>query len=271
MGMVLGITIRSIPFQIQRDLRDVRWMFGMKTANCYTKKLKMNYKIIQDENLLKSFIDWLPDLEPNEVFYCCLFARKKYCPELVFSSDKTQLKRFTAMKTTLFDKIRQLECPIGSYRLKDRDVPQEALVLYINPNPRDLIRASYESIKSLTTCLQNKSQGFNPHQEVLSCIQRAKSRTVYFDVDIDEPDADRLANTIAWIESWINPDCLTFVKTRGGCHCLIEVDKIKKEYSKTWHKNITSLSNVDQTSDQLLPVVGCCQGGFVPFLYFSDL
>ena len=224
----------------------------------------MNYQIICDEGKFRQFIDWLPDLEPNETFYCCLFSRKKYCPELVYSSDKTQLKRFTANKITLYDKVRQLECPVGSYRLKDRSVPQESLVLYINPNPRDLIRASFESIKSLTTCLQNKSQGFNPHQEVISCIQRAKSRTIWFDVDIDESDESILSDTIDQIKTFINSDCLTFVRTRGGIHCLVEVSKIKEEYKRTWHKNITSLSNVDQTSDQLLPVVGCCQGGYVP-------
>ena len=223
-----------------------------------------NYKIIADEVILRSFIDFLPDLNDNEAFYCCLFSRKKYCPELVHSSNKTQLKRFTASKATLYEKIRQLEVPVGSYRLKDRYVPQESLVLYINPNPRDYIRATFESIKSLTTILQNKSKNFNPHQEVMSCIQRAKSRTIWFDVDIDENDPDLLTSTIEILKGYVNPDCLSFVRTRGGVHCLVEVGKIQEEHRRTWHKNITSLPNVDQTSDQLLPVPGCVQGGFVP-------
>lgn len=227
----------------------------------------MNYKIISDEIIFRNFIDWLPELLPNECFYGCLFSRKKYCPELIHSSDKTQLKRFTAIKSTLYDKVKQLECPIGSYRLKDRDVPQDSLVLYINPNPRDLIKASFESIKSLTTCLQNKSIGFNPHQEVMSCIQRSKSRTIYFDVDIDESDNDRLFESINQIKSYINPDCLTVLRTRGGVHCLVDVSKIKEQYKRTWHKNIISVNNVDQTSDQLLPAAGCIQGGFVPYFF----
>lgn len=225
----------------------------------------MNYKVIQDEQLFLKFIEWLPDLERNEMFYCCLFSRKKYCPELVYSSDKSQLKRFTATKNTLYDKVRQLECPIGSYRLKDREVPQESLVLYINPNPRDLIKASFESIKELATCLQNKSQGFNPYQEVISCIQRASSRKIWFDIDIDQTDQNMLNHTIQIIKETLNNDCLTFIKTRGGVHCLIETAKIKEEYKKTWYTQIMGLPNIDQTSDQLLPVVGCCQGGFVPY------
>ena len=54
----------------------------------------MNYKIIcEEENLLK-FIEWLPDLETDEQFYGCLFARKKYDSTGIVKSDKGQLKLY---------------------------------------------------------------------------------------------------------------------------------------------------------------------------------
>ncbi len=224
----------------------------------------MNYQLISDLSALEQFVNWLPDLEVNERFYGCLFARKKYCPDLVQSNDKTQLKRFITTKQNLIDKIRQLECPVGSYKLKDRDVPQESLVVYINPNPRDMIKASFAGIRKLSDCLQNKASGFNPHAEILSCIQRSVSRKIYFDIDIDEPDPNKLWDVYNQIQSFINPDCLTYVQTRGGIHCLIRLDQIEDKYKKNWHKNITTLPSVDQTSDQLLPIVGCVQGGFTP-------
>jgi len=38
------------------------------------------YKIIYDEETLINFINWLPDLKDNEIFYLSLFCRKKYAP-----------------------------------------------------------------------------------------------------------------------------------------------------------------------------------------------
>lgn len=199
----------------------------------------MNYKIIADQQILNSFIDWLPDLQENELFYCCLFARKKYCPDLVHSSDKTQLKRFTCKKENLVDKLKQLECTFGSYKLKDREVPQEALVCYINPNPRDIIKASFEGIKVLSDSLQFKGANFNPHQQIMSCIQRSVGRKIWVDIDIDEPDNDKQKQIINSIYQSINPQAITLIQTRGGLHCLIQTSKIKDEYKKHGSRVLT--------------------------------
>jgi hypothetical protein len=71
-----------------------------------------NYKIVQDKNQLDHFVETiLPDLKPNEKFYITLLARKKHFSPL--KSDKGQLKRILATKELLYNKLRQLECPIG--------------------------------------------------------------------------------------------------------------------------------------------------------------
>lgn len=229
----------------------------------------MNYEIIKDEEALKSFIEWLPDLEESETYYLCLFARSKYTKDLEgkngiphIKSDKAQLKRFTSRKKDLLTKIRQLECSVGSYTQREIIIPQEALALYITVNPRDMWKAMYGSIRHLATCLQNTNRGVNPHQEVMSEIQRSKSRTCYVDFDLDSKRTH--PTDLIEFGKIINTEAITIIETRGGYHILVDPKKVEDQYRKTWYQNMSKLPNVDQTGDCMIPVVGCTQGNFVP-------
>lgn len=236
------------------------------------------YKIITDEEALIKFIEWLPDLKDNETFYLSLFCRKKYAPEagMVKSNDKTQLKRFTANKENMIDKIRQLEIPLGYYKLKDVVAPQEALVLYIMPNPRCMKKATELMGKKCWDLI--RSENYNLHQEAMSCIQQSKSYGFVVDFDIDTKDVDLTKlNDIFFpiASSQFKNKPFDIVETRGGYHVLIQPN-YATAYLKAinsfgghqvdinWYKRITEICPVDQSSDQMLPVVGTFQGGFVP-------
>jgi hypothetical protein len=221
----------------------------------------MNYKIIADEAILIDFINWLPELKNNECYYVTLFARNKYAKDSELKSDKQQLKRLTSNKEFLFDKIKQMECEIGSYKQKGLPIPQEALALYITLNPRNYEVAARESAIDLVRLITNEYNGYNPHQVVLTNIQKACGTKKYFDIDFDNVEIDAVKSVI---EESINNDSLTYLKTRGGFHLLIELDKIKNEYKKSWYKNITSMEGVDVRGDNLIPVPGCFQGMFIP-------
>jgi len=217
-----------------------------------------HYQIITNLSRLEAFIDWLPDLEPHEKFYCSLFARKKYAPDGVKSSDKANLKRFLADKKQLVRKIRQLEVPLGAYELKDGPAPQVSLAFYINPNPRDMHKVMYDGIIRFTEILQRGHRHLNPHAEIMSCLQRSVSRKVYLDFDIDDKNFD-----LSQLEGIINQDALSILETRGGYHVLVQLSKVEEQYKKTFFNAIRDLG-VDQVGDQLLPVPGCVQGGFTP-------
>lgn len=217
-----------------------------------------NYKIIWNEQALLEFIEWLPNLNENEVFYCALFARKKYATELIKSNDKAQLKRFVANKENLLYKIKQLEIPFGHYKLRDTEVPQEALVFYLMPNPRCMVKATYKAIRHCADLLENTNKGYNLVQETISCVQKSKSRTVFVDFDIDDKNADlQLLKQIGLPE-----DCYTVVETRGGYHILVDVRRFQSRDFPYWYNNMKELFVVDQVQDQLLPVPGTIQGGF---------
>ena len=229
-----------------------------------------NYKIINDEKQLIEFIDWLPDLKPHETYYTCLFARAKYSEGLVLPSRQTQLKRFTSNKAYLLSKIKQLECALGSYTYKGLPIPQQALALYINPNPRDLEKATRNSLIKFAHLITKPYTGYNPHTEVLSEIQTAHSRKVYMDFDFDGVEPLTVLGTLNE-KNTINLDALHIIKTRGGCHVLVELNKIQSYFKNTWYQSIAQMEGVDNKGDELLPVPGCSQGNFTPFFFMKDM
>lgn len=227
----------------------------------------MTYEIITDEKALREFIDWLPDCQENEQFYCCLFARMKYVKHLENSgvphikSDKSQLKRFTSKKEYLFDKISQLECKVGAYRFNDVPVPQESLALYVSPNPRDLWRATVRSIGQLAKVLECNGKNSNPHQEVMSEIQKSVGTSKYVMFDIDEKNDKVLQECIDHASGYCD-----VTETRGGYHIFVHKDKIPLIQEKMWYLKIAAFADV--TGDSLTCVNGTYQGGWTPkFVY----
>ena len=214
----------------------------------------MNYTIIADEQKLRDFIDWLPVCDINEQFYCCLFMRKKYCPLVPWiKSDKGQLKRFTSTKEKMFDKIAQLEVKVGAYKFDGTDVPQESLALYVSPNPRDLWKATVRSIGQLAKVLECNGRNSNPHQEVMSEIQRSSGNRKYIAFDIDEKNDDLLQECIGYCDGYCD-----VTETRGGYHLFVHKEHVDKITNKRWHPSIGKYA--DQSGELMTPPWGTLQG-----------
>lgn len=220
------------------------------------------YKLIVDEKSFREYIDWLPDCKVEEAYYITLFSRKKYCPDMPWiKSDKSQLGRKTSKKEHIFDKISQMECKIGSYKQDDVIVPQEALAVYISTNPRDLWRASVRSIGKLASLLEHGNKSSNPHQEVMSEIQKSVGTRKYISFDIDNKELD-IQNIVDIVDGYCD-----IVETRGGFHVFVHKDKVDKITNQnTWYQQIAKDS--DLTGDMMSPPCGVYQGGWVPkFVY----
>jgi hypothetical protein len=229
----------------------------------------MNYKILMDEDELDRFIEWLPDLEEHETIYNALFTRKKYSVLSThpwIKADKNHIRRFTSNKERLKDKIKQLECPLGSYVVKGKGgegfvVPQESLVLYCSPNARDLWKATIQGAIDLMKVVQCQGKNSNPHQEILSTIQRtaSKKRIVTFDVDEKNQNVlDRFTDVCG--------KAVDVVETRGGYHFLVHPKEMPK--NTKWHQTLSEVSDV--TGDALLPIPGTFQGNFCPRMIINN-
>lgn len=236
----------------------------------YYNTQNMNYQIIADEQELTRFIALLPDTTPDECYYVSLMARNKWIKgtEIPPIAAQVQIKRFSTSKGLLVEKLRHLECAKGTYLNKGIAIPQEALGVYITVNPRSYRRAGLRLLKDIAEHLEEE-RDFNPHQLALSALQATPSRKHWFDIDMDLVEGEDRATIQAFITSILG-DVVTYIHTRGGMHCLVELKKITPERAKNWYIQISEQqqfkSGFDMIGDNLTPLPGCVQGGFVPFV-----
>lgn len=220
------------------------------------------YQIIGNETALRDYIDnFLPEMKENEQVYCALLARKKYIRSLPYiKSDKAQLKRFTSKKEFLFDKIAQLECKLGAYKIEGQPVPQEALALYITPNPRDLWKATIKGIQQLAKVVECNGRNSNPHQEVMSEIQKSSSERTYVIFDLDDKCPDKLNECLRIVDNKAR-----VVETRGGYHIFLRKEHCDTITNKKWYVDLKK--HCDQMGDIMSPPVGTIQGGHLVRFY----
>ena len=232
----------------------------------------MNYKIILCENELDKFIDFLPELNNNECYYFTLFARKKYLntDEKLFLNDHI-LKRFTVFKKEqIKNKIAQLEIKKGLYLDKNNNpIPEKSLALYMSINPRNLEVAQKKmAIELFNSCIDSKMVNLKSLMYTLIHNSRKNERFTDFDFDFkhDQDKQELFLKTIAELKKLINVEAFNILVTKNGLHILVEHDKVDVEYKKSWYLKIAALDNCDIKGDNLIPVAGCTQGEFSPYL-----
>ena len=219
-----------------------------------------HYQIIADEPELDRFISSLPDLTDTEVYYLCLFGRHKYCEAFPNTKDNGQLVRVAARKEHIKEKIRKMEVPIGAYSYKNGIIaPQESLAVYIGLNPRSLVKANKKLMVELATRIADGDMNFNPISLATTAIHHGTDRKFFVDFDYD--NVEHTAH-LAAINAILPADSFRILKTRGGFHLIVELEKAPKS---KWYQGLVALPNCDRRgADSLTPVPGCVQGNFIP-------
>lgn len=234
------------------------------------------YQIIKNREEFNQFLHFLPDDSEvdGEQYFLTLFARKKYDKSGIVKADKSVLKRFTSKRNNISEKVEQLEVVYGSYKINRIPVPEDALALYINPNPRSFHKAGVGLLKELATMLGEGKIVKNPQSLAMSAIQASCARKIWFDIDVDFILPEQIPSFREYIATGINIDACTFIQTRGGCHLLINLEKVLDTHKKTWYNHIKNtpkqagFEHVDImfNSDGLVPFPGCLTGGTYPFM-----
>ena len=225
----------------------------------------MNYKLIHDEVELQKFIDFLPELNPNEGYFMILIARKKWHPESDIPS-ATKLKRETVgSKDKIIQTIRQWEVDENAYQSNGNPIDQKNLGVYIGFNPKNQNNAWFDLINKCLESIRSNKTNINIKSMANDVIQGSNGTKNFIDIDVDIKEGEDYLDIINFIKSVIDESHFTIIKTNGGFHCLVKLEGIK--HNMSWYQQIQKhpfKSDLNIMSNDLIPVVGCNQGKFVP-------
>lgn len=228
-----------------------RWKF-MENS-----KKDMRYQIILDEKILDSFIDFLPELGDDEVYYLSLMAR---CDSNELPSVKDGQIYGTKRLVKKYDIkrcLREFEVPVGTYQRKGVPIPQELLSPYITINPRSLKKAAKFVVVNLTEKLLN-GEAVNPVDFSFTAIHKSVGTKHFVDFDFDLDNECNLEYTIYEFKSRFKQFYILY--TKGGIHMIAPSSLIGKNYSA-----ILAIPGLDQHGSQgMIPIPGCTQRGFMP-------
>lgn len=221
----------------------------------------MRYQIILDEQLLDSFIDFLPELGDDEVYYLSLMAR---CDSDELPSVKDGqiygTKRLVKKKD-IKRCLREFEVPVGTYQRKGVPISQEFLSPYITINPRSLKKAARFVAVNLTEKLLN-GEAVNPVDFSFTAIHKSIGTKHFVDFDFDLRDEDDIEYTLSEFESRFKEFYILY--TKGGLHLIVHSSLIGRNYSE-----ILAIPGLDQHgSHGMIPIPGCTQRGFMPDFRF---
>ncbi len=228
----------------------------------------MNYKLIHDEEQLKRFIDFLPELNPNEGYFIILIARKKWYPESGIPSAHKLKRETVGNKERIIQTIRQWEVAEGTYQSNEVPINQMNLGVYIGYNPKNQYNACFELIEQCLANIRTNKQNINIKSMANDVIQGSNGSKNFIDIDVDIKDGEDYLEIEKFIRSVVAKEHLTFIKTNGGFHCLVKLEGLKG--NMTWYQQIKShqfKSELNIMSNDLIPVVGCNQGKFIPHFF----
>lgn len=228
----------------------------------------MNYKLIHEEEQLQKFISFLPDLNTNEGYFLILIARKKWHPESKIPSAHKLKRETLSSKDKIIQTIRQWEVNVGAYQSNGIAIDQKNLGVYIGYNPKDQYAACFELINKCLANIKSNKQGINVKSMANDVIQGSNGTKNFIDIDVDIKEDENYWDIVSFIKSIIADEHLTFVKTNGGFHCLVKLAGLKG--NNTWHQQIqahTFKSELNIMSNDLMPIVGCNQGKFIPYFF----
>lgn len=237
--------------------------------------------MIIDKEQFNQFIKILPDLQNDEVYFVSLSARQKYLTlkeREFYALGRTEMFSREIVKSKKdFPYIMNKLLYSLEYKTtrNGKQIPEKALVTYINVNPSSTIEAFYQFRKEMNrykneinkALMGNKEPNYtgilNINRKLMNCIQKSRSRKYYIDIDFDilPEDNDLLVD----FQKYLITAKVKYhtIQTQGGYHVLIKKDtlndKIKLHEKLKEYKSQLISGEVIINKNQMVPIPGTLQ------------
>ncbi len=178
--------------------------------------------------------------------------------------------------------IRRYECNDGAYiSLEGEPYPNDAMIVYMNFNPCDVIKAYEEFIMDSTKNMMALAlgRGSSPdyfkrvQHNLMTAMHHSRGTKHYIDLDIDFFDGAKDIKSLQVILNVLREKNVQFfvIETHGGYHVLIKVNTIHFNYMeimKEIQKDSTKIQDIMNNSQGMVSLPGTIQSGFeVKVLY----
>ncbi len=204
--------------------------------------------LIKDREQFNKFLDILPELKNDEVYFISLSARNKYLSKderEFYSLGQTEMfgREVAQSKEKLKDyTMRKLEANLYSKRTRNgKVIPDKSLVCYMNVNPSSMVKAYFtfqnemnRQISEITgALLSDKQPNYSfvniQTRELMNCIQKSKGTKHYIDIDCDTKE-EEIYNYI--LSTLLQMKIKVYaIETKGGYHFLLDRKTIPEKYN----------------------------------------
>jgi hypothetical protein len=232
--------------------------------------------MIHDEEQILKFINILPDLQNDEVYFLSASARNKYLTQEereYYTLGRTEMfaRKIAQSKSKYINVINNIIKETSIYHTKNnKNIPQKCLVYYANINPSSGVQALqlfYKKTNDLLFSMYSNPKHVgnfkNLNTLLMNCYQKAKSRKYFIDIDCDVEDQEYIEP----IRYELRKNNVIFytIQTRSGFHILIEKHSVKYNYTRiinTQNELVKQIGGeIIINQSEMIPIPGIFQAG----------
>ncbi len=242
--------------------------------------------LIQDQKEFDRFVDILPDLIRDEVYFLSLSARNKYLTsEEREEFDLGRTEMFS--RQIAFDKdgiklaMNRMRADLDVRRTRNGSlIPEKCLVVYMNIHPSSTVKAYRAFSAQMDRHYEEAFQGvLNGSQasdmwipfrrintNLMNHIQKSASRKIMVDIDIDGEDSLESNMLLGEVVQFLTEKAVPYhaIQTQGGYHVLVEHRFSGKDvplFKVISRLDKGTTGEVKFNSNAMVPIPGTLQAG----------